>query len=129
MAYEVAQPKYDNMSLLRAIQILNSTEQHGKTLHTVLVKSPQFTPVAENELLRGALIDFLLADLEVVNMQRHIEKYFGWWQRNVTNRKRYALEKANLASIIEWRDQKFKKYEMLRRLVCFDNRTLEVKPS
>ena len=119
---------FDNSVLYRAVLHADSVEDHGNSIGEYVVSLPEFEPILENEVLRSYFKNFLTLDIEFRFTKLGLSRYdiLDKW---ILRRREFKKLKSHLDDVVIKRDEAFKKYEAFRRLVCYDNKTLEARPS
>lgn len=118
----------DNATLLRAV--LDYDKPCGvvdAVLYHDVIGIEAFRVIRENELLRTKLLAFLLADQAAVKAKRRLEEFsvFG----RVFGGAEYQDAKFAHQNSKKECDAAFREFEMLRRLICYNNRLLAIKPT
>jgi hypothetical protein len=120
--------KVDNTTMLRALRFHEAPTTAECCLHDFVINHAEFAPVVDNEMLRQFLREFLERDAEVVVARKEVKDY-PLVARYILKRSQRLAQLAALKRAEEQREEAYKQYEMLRRLVCYDNDLLAVTPS
>lgn len=113
----------DNRAFLRAINVLENDRPSDLFLETGIINKPFFKPVKDNDHFRKLLKEFLEADKAVVDQQQKIAKRSRAFK--IFYARDFQLMINELGRLKETRQTKFNDYEMMRRLVCWNNKALE----
>ena len=116
--------KLDNLTLLRLVDIIESGDEVKKEgVLADMASNPNYIILTENDLLRSRLKTVLELDAEVRERQLEVEQC-SFIARKF--KKDYKDMKVLLQTTKEKRDKAWSEYEMLRRLVCYDNDHLDI---
>lgn len=117
----------DNYLLMQLAMHADAGNAHG--LYAEMLDMPSLHPVRDNSMLRAKLISALIEDRNVSDHLMIMREHRGLWSKLLDSASARREREQVLAQLQLQRDKAFRAYEMLRKLACTDNLTIQLQPT
>lgn len=117
----------DNYLLMHLAQHAESGNAHG--LYAEMLDMPSLHPVRDNSMLRAKLMSALYEDRNVADHLKLMQQHSGLRYRLFESATDRRMRQQALEELQSQRDKAFREYEMLRKLTCTDNITIQLQPT